>query len=127
MHGPKGTGTIAYQEGSTVGTTTSASNSFKTAYAVSVNTDGGYFGDGGGNELQFGYAQTITDNHSLDIKVSKTASVRGQGSDKEDGVNNDNDVIYLALSPTVDAYFAPPSIKWTFLRNYADAGISFSM
>ena len=114
MHGPKGTGTITYQQGSSVGTTTSASTSFKQAYTVSASADAGFFGSGGSNELTVGYSRSVTDKQSLDIKVSQTGGLKGQGSDMENGVDNDNDAIYLALSPKVNLQLAPSLVQWTF-------------
>jgi hypothetical protein len=114
MKGPKGTGTITYQEGTTVGTVTSASKSFKQAYDVSANVSGGYFGAGGGDDLSVGYSKTVSDKQSLDIKVSQTGGLKGQGSDSENGVNNDNYAIYLALNPKVNLQLAPSLVQWTF-------------
>jgi hypothetical protein len=114
MKGPRGTGTITYQENSTVGTTTSASKSFKQAYSVSVSADGGYIFVSGGNELKLGWSRTITDKQSLDVKVSQTGGLRGQGSDTENGVNNDYDAIYLGLNPTINVQMAPSLVQWMF-------------
>jgi hypothetical protein len=114
MNGPKGTGSITYQENSTVGTTTSASKSFKQAYSVSALAEGGYIFASGSNELRLEWSRAVTDKQSLDIKISQTGGLRGQGSDKEDGVNNDDDAIYLALSPTINVQMAPSLVQWTF-------------
>jgi len=107
-------GTISYQENNAIGTNTSVSKSFKQGYAVSVSVDGGFLFDSGGNDLKVSYSRSVTDKESMDIKVSKTGGLKGQGSTSEDGVNNDNDAIYLALSPTVKVQMAPSLVEWTF-------------
>jgi hypothetical protein len=117
MKGSKGTGVIAYQEDSTIGTTTSSTRSFKQGYTVSAEVNGGYLFTKGGNQLNVSYANTVTDKQSLDIKVSQQGGLQGKGADDKDGVNNDNDVIYVAINPTIDLQLAPSLVQWTFANS----------
>jgi hypothetical protein len=100
--GPKGTNTINYQHSNTQGTSTSISHSFKQAYSVTIEGSGGFLGANAGGDLGFSYSRDVTNKDSLAIDISTTTSIRAQGPDTEDGINNDNDSIILAVNPAID-------------------------
>jgi hypothetical protein len=108
--GGKSSSSVSYSEGSSTGTTTSASKSFAQNYSVSVTAKGGFLG---GQTATFGYGRSSTRTDSEDIKKSTTSTITVTGP-PEDGINHDADVIYLWLNPKIDLTFSPPMAQWTF-------------
>lgn len=107
----KSSSSVVYGSGSTAGTTTSASNSFKQNYSVSVTAGGGFLGSVEAT-AGFGYGKTSTDSKSLDIK--KTANLTIQdGGPGIDGVDHDHDLIYLWLNPAISVSLTPEAASWT--------------
>jgi hypothetical protein len=102
---------VAYGSGSTAGTTTASSKSFKQNYKVTATASGGVLSsvEIGAN---FAYGRNATDNSSLDIKKSANTeiTVRGPGID---GIDHDRDQIWLWLSPKVRVTVTPKEGSWT--------------
>lgn len=96
------------------GTTTSLSSSFKVGFDISATLgskakDSSLSGSGG---LDFGYSNTTTNTSSLDLKKSASTeiSVSGPGAD---GINHDEDLIYLWLNPQVNITVDPRNnLNW---------------
>jgi hypothetical protein len=103
---------VTYGSGSTTGTTTSASQSFKQNYSISVTAGGGFLGSAQAG-VSFSYGHSATDNKSLDVKKSATTTIRVDGP-SQDGVNHDHDVIYLWLNPKINLVLTSNSAAWTF-------------
>ena len=102
---------VSYAEGSTTGVTTSGIKSFQTSSSLSAEAEGGLFGTGGGAGLSFTFSKSTTDSQSLEIRKSKTYEIQRPGP-AQDGINHDEDAIYLLLNPAIDFAFSPSSTQW---------------
>lgn len=110
-NGGHSTSSVSYQAGSSTGTTTSASQSFKAANSLSFEASGGILGTGGSGGVSFEYSRSTTDSQSLDIKKSTTATIT-QAGPAQDGINHDEDEIWLLLNPTVNLALSSSSAAW---------------
>ena len=110
-NGGHSTSSVSYQAGSTAGTTTSSSQSFKTGLTISVEASGGILGTGGGAGVSFGSSQSNTDSQSVDIKKSTTSTLTQVGP-SQDGINHDEDEIWLLLKPTVNLALSGAIAEW---------------
>lgn len=110
-NGGHSTSSVSYSAGSTTGTTTSASQSFKVSNSLSFEASGGFLGNGGGGGLSFGFSNDTTDTQSLDIKKSLNSNI-GRNGPSQDGINHDEDAIYLLLNPTVNLSVSSSSASW---------------
>jgi hypothetical protein len=104
-NGGHSTSSVDYGSGSALGTTTSVSNSFKAGFDLGAAI-GKVLG------ADFSLSDTDTDSSSLEIK--KTASVdltfTGPGAD---GINHDEDIFYLWLTPQVTVTVDPENnLDW---------------
>ncbi|HEY1561997.1 MAG TPA: hypothetical protein VGF71_14105, partial [Caulobacteraceae bacterium] len=106
IYAPPGTGgghstsSVTYLSGSTAGTLTSSSESFKSGVSVSIEASGGILGNGGGAGVSWDSSVDTTDGQSLEIKKSTTTTLSQTGP-AADGINHDEDEIYLLLKPTI--------------------------
>lgn len=115
--GGKSSSSVSYGSGSSTGTTTSASQSFQQSYGISVKTEaGGILGSGGSGSLSFDYSNTSTDSQSLDIKQSTTSTILRNGP-AQDGINHDEDAIYLLLKPQLNLSLSSSAASWAFGDN----------
>lgn len=105
------TSSVAYSSGSTTGTLLSASQSFQGASSLSLDGKGGVLGNGGGIGVSVEYVHSTTDNQSLEVRRSVTSTINRTGP-SQDGLNHDEDQIYLLLQPTIDLALAPSSAAW---------------
>lgn len=110
-NGGHSSSSVSYSAGSTTGTTTSASQSFKQANSLSLEASGGFLGNGGGAGLSFDWSHSSTDTQSLDIKKSTTSTINRTGP-SQDGINHDEDAIYLLLNPTINLDLSSSSARW---------------
>lgn len=115
-NGGHATSSVSYAAGSTTGVTTSASQSFKVANSLSFEGSGGFLGNGGGVGASFDWSHSVTDTQSLEIKKSTTSTISRTGP-SQDGVNHDEDGIYLLLNPKVDLNVSSSSGQWMFADN----------
>jgi hypothetical protein len=111
-NGGKSTSSVEYGASSTAGTTTSVSNSFKQSMSVTSDVSGGIFGNGVGSGLSFSYGQTVTDDHSTDIKKVAGSNLKILGG-AVDGVDRNRDYIYLWLRPNLNLSLTSASAVWT--------------
>ncbi len=112
-NGGHSTSSVVYKDGSSTGTTTSASQSFQSSNSVSFQGSGGFLGNGGGAGLSFQYTTSTTDSQSLDIKKTALSQITKLGPG-QDGINHDEDEILLALNPTVNLALSSSSAAWIF-------------
>ena len=110
-NGGHSTSSVSYQAGSTTGTTTSSSQSFKTGVSASVEASGGVLGNGGGIGVSFDCSQSTTDSQSVEIKKSVTSTLTQSGP-SQDGINHDEDEIWLLLKPTVNLALSSSATEW---------------
>jgi hypothetical protein len=105
--GGHSTSSVSYQAGSTTGTSISASQSFKSGNANSFEATGTIFGSG----VSFEYSRSRTDAQSMEIKKSTTATITQLGP-SQDGINHDEDEIWLLLKPHVSMDLTSTSAAW---------------
>jgi hypothetical protein len=108
------TSLVNYAAGSTAGTTTSVSNTFKQNYSVTADTGIGLIGSGVGGSLSFSYARSTTSDHSIELKKTTNSSIGLQGP-RVDGIDHNRDLIYLWLNPQATIALTPSSAVWTFV------------
>jgi hypothetical protein len=110
--GGKSTSSVDYSSGSTLGTSVSTSDSFKNALSLSVSAMGGFFGSG--VTVSFGFDTSVdrTDKNSVDIKKSEKSDIKVSGP-SIDGINHDDDRIYLWLNPRIDVKPQGGGQTWT--------------
>ncbi len=113
LYAPPGTkggaskSSVSYSAGSTTGTTTSASESFKVANSLSFEVKGSVASAG----ASFDYSHSTTNNQSLSITKSATSAISETGP-ATDGINPDEDEIWLLLNPTINLAPAPGAATW---------------
>lgn len=115
-NGGRATSSVSYGSGVTVGTTTSASNSFQASTNVSVTSQAGILGSGGQGSLSFGYTTSTQSTQSLEVKQSTTSTVTRPGP-AQDGINHEEDAIYLLLKPKINLSLSSSAAAWTFGDN----------
>lgn len=115
-NGGHASSSVTYGSGVTAGTTTSASQSFQTTVSTSVTDKLGFLGSGGEGSLSFDYSNKATDNQSMDIKLSTTATITRPGP-AQDGIQHDEDAIFLLLKPAINLSLSSASAAWTFGDN----------
>jgi hypothetical protein len=103
---------VSYGNGSSLGSATSTSGSFKQAYSVAASAGGGFLGKVEVG-VSFGYQRSSTDTDSVEIvkSASTTINVRGPAAD---GINHDQDEIWLLLSPRLRVEVSQTSVTWAF-------------
>jgi hypothetical protein len=115
-NGGRGASSVSYGSGVTSGTTTSASQSFQSSIGTSVTAKGGFLGSGGEGSLSFDFTNKATDTQSLEIKQSTTSTITRPGP-SQDGIDHNQDVIYLLLKPTISLSLSSSAAAWTFGDN----------
>jgi hypothetical protein len=93
---------VEYGAASTLGTTTSNTNSFKSGIGVSASVK--FFGSGAGAE--FDYSATGSESAALEVKKSTGWKINVTGP-AQDGINHDYDIFYLWLNPLFNAAVDP--------------------
>jgi hypothetical protein len=115
-NGGHSTSSVNYQAGSTAETVLSSSQTFKTDNIISSEGSGGFLGNSGATGWSFEYSRSTTNSQSLDLKRSTTASITYNGP-AQDGVNHDEDLIYLLLKPNINVGLSASAIAWVFGDN----------
>lgn len=110
--GGRSSSSVVYGSGSTAGTTTSVSKSFRHSHSVSVKSSSGFIG-GFDLGLSFGYSHNSSDGKSIDVRKAATTAIRADGPPK-DGIDHDRDIIYLWLNPQIEISLTSRSAAWTF-------------
>lgn len=122
-NGGHSTSSVSYGTGSSTGTTTSSSQTFKVSNSVSAEGSGGILGNGVAAGVSFAYSRASTDSQSLEIKKSTSATI-SQAGPAQDGVSHDEDEIWLLLNPTVNLALSSSSAAWT-LANATPSPIQY--
>jgi hypothetical protein len=115
-NGGHATSSVTYGSGTTGGKTTSASQTFQNGIGVSVTAEGGFLGATGQGSLSFDYSNKTTDTQSLEIKLSSTSTITRPGPGK-DGIDHNEDAIYLILKPELRLFLTSSAAAWTFGNN----------
>jgi hypothetical protein len=115
---------VDYSAGSTAGTTTSASQSFKTSSSLSFQGSGGILGNGIGGGVQFQATQDVTDSQSLDIKKTTISDIKLKGP-AHDGVDHDEDEIWFLLKPSVNLNLSAETAQWMLSPNNSNSAVQW--
>jgi Carboxypeptidase regulatory-like domain/H-type lectin domain len=115
-NGGKASSSVSYGSGVTKGTLTSASQSFSQSIGVSVSNKGGFLGSDASGSVSFSYGTTTADTQSLAIKQSTLTTIQRAGP-AQDGINHDEDAIYLLLKPQIALSLSSSAASWTFGDN----------
>lgn len=111
-NGGKSSSSVDYGNGSLTGSTTSISSSFKDGLDISASVGGGKSDGSASGSLDFGFSKTTTDSSSIDIKKSETFDISTSGP-AADGINHDEDLIYLWLNPQLTVTIDPwNNLNW---------------
>lgn len=108
----KGASAVDYGSGSTFGTSVATSNSYKNDLSLSLSVMGGFFGNGVTASVGFGWSVDETDKNSVDFKKAASVDIRIPGP-AADGINHDEDRIYLWLNPRIDVALNGNIGTWT--------------
>jgi Domain of unknown function (DUF5050) len=96
--GGQSNSTVEYGAGSSTGTKTSISSSFKAGVEVSASVGN----EVNGGSADFKFSKTSTDSSSFEVKKNQGSAIKALGPGK-DGINHDEDQIYLWLNPEIVA------------------------
>lgn len=108
--GGHSTNSVNYQNGSTLGVSTSASQSFTQGTAISVEASGGVLAKGDAG-VSFEISNSVTDTDTLDIKKTVNSSIISSGP-ASDGIDHDEDQIWLLLTPKVSVSVSTDMALW---------------
>lgn len=115
-NGGRSSSSVSYQAGSTTGVTTSSSQTFQVGTTVSTSLTTGLLG---GSGTSFSYSNSATDNQSFEVKKSTTTTIT-QAGPAQDGINHDEDEIWLLLTPKILlSLSSSPSASWSFANTNA--------
>ncbi len=110
-NGGHSTSSVSYQSGSTAGTTTSSSKTFKSGVTSTVDQSVAIYGTGSGDGLSFESSKSATFSDSIDIRKAVTSTIAQQGP-AQDGINHDEDEIWLLLKPSVILGLSSEIAEW---------------
>lgn len=103
-NGGNSASSVSYAQGSTAGSTVSASDSFKADYKITAGAEMNLDGFDTTAEASVGTSSTTTNNQSTEITFSKTSEINLPGPSIDD-IDHDHDRIYLLLNPTIQMTF----------------------
>ena len=92
----KSSNVVSYGQGSNVGTKTTITTDIKSGYSISFGGGGGASGNGG----NFGSSTDSSDASGSDVEQNTSLTITDPGP-SSDGLNHDNDIIWLWLSPAI--------------------------
>jgi hypothetical protein len=123
-NGGKGASSVDYADGSTTGTSVSTSDSFKNKLSISATFSGGAFGDDVSLGLGFTTSQNATQKDQIDVTKSTKGDIKilGPGAD---GIDHDEDRIYLWLNPGVEVSQDGNSIDWSLIPTGTNMTIQY--
>jgi hypothetical protein len=133
IYAPPGTtghssNSVSYQTGSSTGSSVSSTQTFTNSNSVSVGISGQVFGNGAAANATFDVSHSTTDTQTLEIKKTTTTTITRPGP-STDGIDHDEDAIYLALQPPIDVainpYTNPNSVTWAFTPDINKTIITF--
>jgi hypothetical protein len=119
VYAPPGrSSSVQYQNGSTVGSTMSVTDSMKHNLDTSFGVSGGFLGSEGGLSVSVGNAWGGSSSKSVDVALTHTSVYRKPG--QQDAINHDDDEIWFLANPelaaiaTPDSPYGPAKITWHF-------------
>ncbi len=110
---------VNYQDSSTLGTSSSVSNSVKQGYAVSADVSG----LGSGISANFSTSQDKTNSSEVDVNKSSSYGISVSGT--ADGIDHDNDQIWLLLNPVMKVTVAGKNLAWALTHSGTQAEVQY--
>jgi hypothetical protein len=102
---------VSYNSSSTLGSTVTSSQGFNTSHAVTASVGFKTFFNA---SASFNSTRNTVDTTSQDVRKT-TSSTISRPAPGADGIDHDQDQIWLWLGPTVDMTFPTPStLEWSF-------------
>ena len=102
--GGNSSSSVTYGSSSTLGSSVSSSDSFKVSDNVSVTASNGFFDAEVG--VNFGYTNSSSNTHTTDIKKTNSSEIT-LGGPPANGINHDDDQIWLLRRPVVEVKIYP--------------------
>jgi hypothetical protein len=130
IYAPPGkSSSIEYSKTSTVGTTVSSSNGFKSEYSVTATAGGGLLGLDAEVSVTGGTEFGTTRSDSVDVSTTYTNGLSKNG--QVDVIDHNYDEIMILMKPRLDVIVQPPgqvstqkgSVKWKFGTQDTSHGI----
>jgi H-type lectin domain len=115
---------VEYAAGSTTGTTTSSSKSFKASNTLSFEGSGGFLGNDTGGGVSFSFSRSSTDTQSLDVKKTINSKIT-VGGPAHDGIDRNEDEIWLLLRPDVDLAVSSSTAQWTLSSDNSQKHVQY--
>lgn len=123
-----GASSVDYSNQSATGSAVSVQQSWTNKLDIDGTFSGGAFGDDASLELDFSTSSDKTDKNEVDITKTTKGEIKISGP-AVDGVDHDNDRIYLLLNPVVTLTQTKTSASWVLgvdgpqeLINYVEVG-----
>ena len=106
---------VSYGSGSTLGTSVSASKSFRWESEVKTSTGGGVLGK---SEIgvSFKFGGSTVSNQEMTISKQSTTTINMSGPCR-DGIDHDQDQIWLWLGPRLKVRLPNNEVQWSFESN----------
>jgi len=101
---------VTYSAGSSLGTSTKTTHTFKEDTSVTAEATLGGFANLGQDK---GWSVTKGDQTTLELKKSLTTTIIVQGAIDEDGIDHDLDIFYLWLKPQLDLAAQGNAVSWS--------------
>lgn len=109
-NGGKSSSSVDYGTSSGTGVNTSLSSSFKSGFSISASV--GDENKGTGATAGFSFSKNTTDTSSIDIRKTQGYDISISGP-SADGINHDEDLIYLCLNPALTFKVDPANrVSW---------------
>jgi hypothetical protein len=102
---------VTYAHGSNIGTTVSASNSFKVSNKLTMDFGSSLLG----SDVSTSFDASVKNSNSqeLDIKESDTSQLVVSGPNSVDGIDHDFDQIYILLKPKIGLKLSATAAQWS--------------
>ncbi|HUX66621.1 MAG TPA: hypothetical protein VMV31_03950 [Terriglobales bacterium] len=110
---------VLYQNTSTLGTSSSVSHSVKQGYAVSADVSA----LGSGLSANFSTSQDKTDSSEVDVSKSSSYGISVTGT--ADGIDHDNDQIWLLLNPVMVVSVTGKNLAWALSHSGTQAEVQY--
>ena len=117
-----GKSSVSYGDTSTLGTSSSVSSSFKEG--LSVSADVSVLGGAVGGSASFSTSKDTTNTSEVDISKSTGFTIQVTGPAK-DGIDHDQDKIYLILNPVVEISVTGKNVAWALSHSGTTAEVQF--
>lgn len=110
----------SYTDGSTLGTSSSVSKSFKSGYGVSADVQA----LGSEASASFSTSKDTTDSSEIDVSKSSSYGININGA-AQDGIDHDLDEIWLILNPVMKVSVTGKNVAWALTNSGTQAQVQY--